>query len=100
MPCCFVTLPFSALKERADAEYMNRKLIADQYHALRDKAIEQMKKIDYKARNDPERVLQGLEAVGTWGENLREASYRVLETFSLDFSQHDRRAPDHPWESG
>jgi hypothetical protein len=73
------------LKERADAEYTNRKLIANQYHAIRDKAIEQMKRIGCRSCNDPERVLQDLEAVGTWAENLQEASYRVLETFSLEF---------------
>jgi hypothetical protein len=74
---------FSAFKERADTEYTNCKLIADQYQAIRDKAIEQMKRIGCNARNDPSRVLQDLEAVGTWGENLWEASYRVLDTFSL-----------------
>jgi hypothetical protein len=74
------------LKERADAENTNRRLIADEYHAFRNKAIEQMKRIGCKAWDDPERVLQDLEAVATWTENLQEASYRVLQTFSLEFS--------------
>jgi hypothetical protein len=73
------------LKERTDAEYANRRVIANQYQTLHDKAIEQMKKIGCRPRNDLERVLQDLETSGTWAENLREASYRVLETFSLKF---------------
>ena len=85
------------MKERLDAEITDRKLTAERYRALRDKAMEQMARVGCRAHNDPERVISNLEVVGTWGVNLSLAANRVLDAFGLPRPATVGQLPNSLW---